>query len=161
MNSRVQKGFTLIELIVVIVILGILAATALPKFVNLGADARLAVMKGVEGSMRAANAQIYAASAVAGTTNGVAVNTFVQGVGNVQTTYGYASTVAALVTVMDLAPAGDFDAGVTNAAQIQSKRAIAPATCAIQYGVAILNGNGVVPPTYLEVPNPLTSVGCS
>ena len=46
-----QKGFTLIELVVVIVILGILAATAAPKFIDLTGDAKASVMRGVEASI--------------------------------------------------------------------------------------------------------------
>jgi MSHA pilin protein MshA len=55
-KSNAQGGFTLIELIVVIVILGILAATALPKFANLGGDARYASLQAAKGALSATSA---------------------------------------------------------------------------------------------------------
>lgn len=53
-QKKTQQGFTLIELVVVIVILGILAVTAAPKFIDLTSDAREAAMEGVRGSIESA-----------------------------------------------------------------------------------------------------------
>jgi MSHA pilin protein MshA len=63
MNS---KGFTLIELVIVIVILGILAATAAPKFINLKADAQTAVLHGIKASMQSAISLVHSKSLVKG-----------------------------------------------------------------------------------------------
>lgn len=56
-----QSGFTLIELVMVIVILGVLAVTALPKFIDLKGDAQKAALDGVAGSLGAAASMNYAA----------------------------------------------------------------------------------------------------
>lgn len=68
-----QKGFTLIELVIVIVILGILAVIAIPKYINLSADAALAATNGVAGALSAANVVNYASRSEK-STNGVAVS---------------------------------------------------------------------------------------
>ncbi|MBL4869347.1 MAG: prepilin-type N-terminal cleavage/methylation domain-containing protein [Robiginitomaculum sp.] len=83
-----QNGFTLIELIVVISILGILAAFAIPKFVSIETNARKSVLKGVSGSVRSAAALAHSLTIAEG--NGISSNTSVQIEGvNVQMRNGY------------------------------------------------------------------------
>lgn len=64
---KTQKGFTMIELIMVIVILGILAAVALPRFYDLQADARKAKVAAIFGAVRSASAIAHSAYLVTGT----------------------------------------------------------------------------------------------
>ena len=57
---RNQKGFTLIELIIVIVVLGILAVTAAPQFIDFSTDARTSTVNGLKGSAKAASQLVHA-----------------------------------------------------------------------------------------------------
>ena len=66
-TGGISSGFTLIELIVVIVILGILAVSAAPKFIDLQSDARAATLRGMMGAVKSANSMILGKAVLHGT----------------------------------------------------------------------------------------------
>ena len=70
---RRTEGFTLIELVIVIVILGLLAAAALPRFSDLSTDARVAALTGLTGSVRSAASIAKATQAAKGLASNVSV----------------------------------------------------------------------------------------
>ena len=106
-----RNGFTLIELVVVIVILGILAAIAAPKFMDLQTDARISAINGLSGAIKSAVNMSYAKSIIKGTDkldnfcgvkNNANISTCPEGATEVFTKYGI--------------PAAD-DAGIVEALQ--------------------------------------------
>ncbi len=84
-----QGGFTLIELVVVIVILGILAVTAAPRFLNLQGDARASALAGLSGAITGAAGIVYGKSAIEGEESLPSDNDPIPDVDGIVTNFGF------------------------------------------------------------------------
>lgn len=100
-----QKGFTLIELVVVIVILGIIAAVAVPKFIDIKRDALISTMEGLRGTLHSAATIAYAKAYIDGVHNDAAATINVNGT-TVELVYGYPNGTAAGIVQMVETPGG-------------------------------------------------------
>ncbi len=132
---RTQKGFTLIELVMIIVIIGILAAVAIPRFISLQSDAHQAAIKGMYGSVRSSAAMVHATALARGV--GAAGSVTVEG-STVTIVNAYPATAAGGIDNAVQYDTTDF----TFAAGVFTKVGSAtPASCIVTYGEPAALGN--------------------
>ena len=155
-----SAGFTLIELIIVIVILGILAVTAAPKFMNMQGDARKSVLNGMSASIKTAANLVYSKAIIAGVEKQARQVLAIQGVTGDSTdiAFGYpTATDAGILEVLDakISATGanaEWGRGVNGSDYIMWPTGVATtaataitAACYIQYTPAT---SATVPPVY-------------
>ena len=133
--QRNQEGFTLIELVIVIVILGILSAFALPRFADLGGDARGATLQGAQGSVKSAAAIAHSKwLAEGGEPTEISLenapNVSMSGEGYPTSDSSGIGTAAQIDTDFTLTAGSDVD---TDSATIQVDGAATPSECQFQY----------------------------
>ena len=127
-NLSTQAGFTLIELVVVIVILGILAATAAPKFIDLTGNARAATLQAVKASMYSARDMAHAKALVEGISD-----TSLSISGQLITfTKGWPNE-ASIGLLLDLEANGDLIVYSSTDGSYTHKQATSAPTCKVSY----------------------------
>mgnify|MGYP000341697375 CR=1 FL=1 len=152
-----NAGFTIVELVVVIAILGVLAAVALPRFLNVSSDARIAVLENIQGSMKSLANMVHMQAqlqevADSGSDTGRAISTEY---GSIDTYYKYPESRAetgsrlGMLELLDVTSNGDLITKVTNNyARIGYNLSASASGCYVQYNEASASGA----PTYvLEV----------
>lgn len=148
--QKTQHGFTLIELVMVIVILGVLAAFALPRFANLGRDARIATVQGAAASIRSASAIAHSTWLAGGGVDGYAS---VEG-NTVVLVGGYPQAYVTLAGLGDITDAAGIDnanfaiTGASNSVTIRPYGMASSVTCLVRYTQASVSGSTVTPPSF-------------
>jgi len=128
MNKTQQRGFTLIELVVVIVILGILAAFAVPRFMGMEGRARVATLQSLQGSLRSGAAMAHGVWMADGTN----AAKLAMGGKTVAFTNGYPDAASADELIQDVSGAG-FTLSKTVAGQFEKNGAPDPTNCFVKY----------------------------
>lgn len=158
---RGQGGFTLIELVIVIVILGILSAFALPRFMDMSTDARKSAVLGLAGAIKSAASIAHAGQIAAGGTLGASVRMDGPTVTMVN---GFPTANAAGIGVAAHIDAGDFTVatgGATGGTTVDITKvgAPTPANCKVTYKAATAATDNT-PPITAEYTVTMTTSGC-
>jgi MSHA pilin protein MshA len=136
-QMRKDKGFTLIELVIVLVILGILAAMVMPRYVSLQADARGAKLNAALGAMKSA-AAISHAAALARSLPSTATTLSMEGVNITMLNQYPTANAAGIIAAAQIFANDGFTisaggAGANQVITIQALGAAVPATCQVSY----------------------------
>lgn len=152
--KRQQGGFTLIELIMVIVILGILAAFALPRFANLGGDAREASINGALGAVKSASSIVHAAALARNTvgTTSTPVNVPLEGT-NISTVFGYPDASATGIQLAAQLAATDYTIAFASGVMT-----LTLGTCSFTYAQPTASGSSPVISALTDSDN--STAGC-
>jgi len=133
MRIKIERGFTLIELVVVITILGILAAFAVPRFIALEGKAREAAVNGLAGSLRSASALAHGMWLASGSTGNISMDGQTITISN-----GYPSTADIDDTLADTT--GFSFAVATGTTTFTKTGASTAASCVVAYTPSAVAG---------------------